>query len=42
MFTEWQSKWLNEFKQRYFRIPSSNKELAEFVLYEMEVKNVHL
>ena len=39
MFTEWKSQWLNEFKQRYFRIPTSNKELAEFVLYEMEVKN---
>jgi hypothetical protein len=39
MFTEWKSPWLRAFKQRYFRIPHSNKELAEFVLYEMEVKN---
>lgn len=39
MFTEWQSQWLKEFKATYYRLPSNNKELAEFVLYEMEVKN---
>lgn len=35
MFDLWQSEWLKEFKQKYFRIPTSNKEFAEFVLYEM-------